>query len=128
MPAPPVVEDAVVDVNCSEGLSVMSVNLMPPGYKGSGTQVPFAESGTIVRYFVTAVPTSGEGDTIYVEGGGDPQPDGSVRCQAAGTCCRLARHDCVRLACSSCRPRGMRCASELLPLGCRSPADLIFLL
>lgn len=93
--APPVVEDAVVDVNCTEGLSIMTVYLLPPGYKGSGTAVPFAESGRIVRYFVAAVPTSGEeDDTIYVDGEGELQPDGTVRCRPPAPCSRLPRSPC----------------------------------
>ena len=66
---------------------MLSVSLMPPAYKGSGLEQPFAK-GNIVMYVVTAVPKAGE--AISTEGPGQPQPDGTVRCKAGAPALRWA--------------------------------------
>ena len=58
---------------CAEGTNVLSVYLSGPAYKGSSEEKPYAE-GKIVKYVVTAVPTTGP--TITVEGEGAPDGEG----------------------------------------------------
>lgn len=82
MPDAPTVQKVQSVGNYPGYLDVLTVHLTPPASNGSGKEEPYAQTGKILKYIVTAVPASSEDDDdeLTTEGEGVLQADGTVSC------------------------------------------------